>query len=64
MVKNSACQHRKHRFDPWIGQIPCATEQPSPRATTIEPVFWGQELLQKPVLEKPSPALGELESSA
>ena len=28
VVKESACQCRRHRFDPWPGKIPHATEQP------------------------------------
>ena len=34
----SACQCRGHRFEPWSGKIPHATEQLSPCATTTEPV--------------------------
>ena len=37
--KESACQCKRHRFDPWSGKIPCAKEQLSPRATTTELVF-------------------------
>jgi len=32
--KESACQCRRHQFDPWSGKIPHATEQLSPCATT------------------------------
>lgn len=28
--KESACQYNRHRFDPWSGRIPPATEQLSP----------------------------------
>ena len=37
--KESACQCRRHRFDPWSGKIPHAMEQLSPCATTTEPVL-------------------------
>ena len=33
----SACQCRGHRFEPWSGKIPHATEQLGPWATTTEP---------------------------
>ena len=32
--KESPCQCRRHRFDPWIGNIPHAMEQLSPWAIT------------------------------
>ena len=35
----SACQCRRHRFDPRSGKIPHAAEQLSPFTTTIEPVL-------------------------
>jgi len=31
---------RRHRFDPWSGKIPHATEQINPCATTSEPEFY------------------------
>ena len=34
-----SCQRRRHRFDPWSGKIPHASEQMSPRTTTTEPVL-------------------------
>ena len=37
--KESACQCRRHGFDPWSGKIPQAAGQLSPCATTIEPVL-------------------------
>ncbi|XP_057590184.1 28S ribosomal protein S28, mitochondrial isoform X2 [Hippopotamus amphibius kiboko] len=37
--KEFACQCRGHRFEPFPGKIPHATEQLSPCATTIEPVL-------------------------
>jgi len=37
--KDSACEHRGHRFDPWSGKIPHAMEQPSVCATAPEPVL-------------------------
>ena len=37
--KESACQHTRCRFDPWSRKIPCATEQLSLCATTIESVL-------------------------
>ena len=42
--KESACQSRRHRFDPWSGKIPHASEQLSPSATVIGPVLWSWEL--------------------
>ena len=38
-VVKTACQCRRHGFDPWSGKIPHAAEQLSPCATTIEPVL-------------------------
>ena len=35
--QESACQCRRHRFDPWSGKIPHAGGQPSSWATTTEP---------------------------
>ena len=35
----SACQCRGHRFEPWSGKIPHATEQLSSCATTTEPAL-------------------------
>ena len=32
-------QCRRHGFDPWSGRIPHASEQPSPCATTAEPML-------------------------
>ena len=45
--KESACQCRRHRFNPWSGKIPRAGEQLSPSTTTTEPVLraWGRKLL-------------------
>ena len=37
--KESACQYRRHGFDPWSWKIPHAAKQPSPCTTTIEPVL-------------------------
>ena len=37
--QESICQCRRHEFDPRSGKIPYTTEQLSPCATTIEPVF-------------------------
>ena len=38
--KESACQCRKHEFNPWSGKIPHAAEQLGLDAKTIEPVLW------------------------
>ena len=38
--KESACQCRRHGFNPWSWKIPHAMEQQSLCATTIEPVLW------------------------
>ena len=56
--KEPACQCRRHKFDPWSGKIPHATEQLCPWATTTEPVleprnhdYWVQVVrLLKPAL--------------
>ena len=37
--KEPACQCRRHRYDPWSGRTPHATEQRSPGATSTEPVL-------------------------
>ena len=37
--KESACQCRRHGFDPWSRKIPHALEQLSPCATATEPVL-------------------------
>ena len=37
--KESACQCRRYRFDPWSGKIPHATEKLSPWAIAPEPVL-------------------------
>ena len=46
--KESACQCRRHRFNPWSGKIPRAVEQLSPSTTITEPVLraWGRKLLK------------------
>ena len=38
--KESACQRRRHKFDPWSGKIPQAVDQLSLCATTVEPVLY------------------------
>ena len=53
--KESACQSRRHGFDPRSGKIPYAEEQLSSYATTTEPVLHGPHSLQ---LEK-SPSSNE-----
>ena len=40
--KESACQCRRHRFDPWSRTILRAAEQLSLCATTTEPVCYSQ----------------------
>ena len=42
--KESTCKCRRHRFDPWSGRIPHASEQLSLRATTTEPVLESPEI--------------------
>ena len=37
--KESACQCRRHKLDPWSGKIPLVWQQLSPYITTIEPVL-------------------------
>ena len=52
--KESACQCRRHRFDPRSGKIPCALEQLSPCAIISEPVLQAREMRQlKPTHLKP-----------
>ena len=38
--KESACQCRRHEFNPWSEKIPNTSEQLSPHTTTTEPVLW------------------------
>ena len=40
--KESACQWRRHEFNPWSKKIPHAAKQLSPCATTTEPVLSSQ----------------------
>ena len=40
--KESACQWRRHKFDPWSRKIPHAAKQLSQYATTLEPVLQNQ----------------------
>ena len=40
--KESACQCRRHKFDPWSGGTPPAEEQLSLCVTTIKPVLWSR----------------------
>ena len=42
-VRESACQCRRHRFDPWSGKIPYA-EQLSPCTATSEPTCHNQRV--------------------
>ena len=35
--KESICQSRRHRYDPWFGKTPHTLEQLSSCATTVEP---------------------------
>ena len=37
VIKKSACQCRRHGFDPWSGKIPHALEQLTPCASAVEP---------------------------
>ena len=41
--KESACQGRRHKFEPWSGKIPHAMEQLSPCARTTESVLQSLE---------------------
>ena len=38
--KESTCQCRRPRFDPWSRRISRAVQQLSPRATSTEPALW------------------------
>ena len=42
--KESACQCRRHGFNPWSGRVPHASEQLSPQlsVTTIDSLIYGQ----------------------
>ena len=40
--KESTCQCRRHRLNPWSSKVPCAVEQPSPCATTTKTVLWSR----------------------
>ena len=53
--KESACQCRKHGFNPWSGKIPHASEQLSPWATTV--LFSLCSRAQEPQLLSPGAAL-------
>ena len=50
--KESVCQCRRHRFDPWPGKIPHASAQLSPYSATTEPTCPGA---RAPPEEKPTP---------
>ena len=39
VVKESTCQCRRHRFDPWSGKIPHVLELLNLGTTTAEPVL-------------------------
>ena len=54
-VKESACQCRRHRFNPWSGKIPHATEQLSPRATAIARNYWSPCALEPALLQQEKP---------
>ena len=41
--KESACQCRRCRFNPWSRKIPRAAEKLSPSTTTMEPGLWSPE---------------------
>ena len=45
--KESACQCRRHRFDPWSWKIPHVAEQLGPCAATIEPGALEPRLLSR-----------------
>ena len=49
--EESACQCRRHEFDPCSGKIPHAVEQLSSRAIAVELVFWSPESRNYRVLE-------------
>ena len=50
--KESACQCRRHRFDPWSGTIPHAMEHLSPCTPTIE----SASRVSEPLLSLPAAA--------
>ena len=50
--KESVCQCRRHRFDPWPGKIPHASVQLSPYSAATEPTCPG---VRAPPQEKPAP---------
>ena len=49
--KESVCQCRRNRFDPWSGEIPQASGQLNLCSTTADPAFW------RPGAETPEPPL-------
>ena len=59
--KESACQFRRHGFDPWSGKIPHAAGQLSLCATTIDPVLWslGAATAEAQVPESPCSMIRE-----
>ena len=52
----SACQCRGHRFEPWSGKIPHATEQLGPWATITEPAHLEPVLRNKRGRDSETPA--------
>ena len=52
----SACQCRRHGFEPWSGKIPHATEQMGPWATITEPAHLEPVLCNKRGRDSERPA--------
>ena len=59
--KESACQHRRRRFDQWFGRITRAMEQLRPRAATMKPVLYslGAATTEACALQSPCSATRE-----
>ena len=58
--KESACQCRRHGFDPWSGKTPHASQRLGPCTTAVESVLWrlcsatrGATALRSPTREEP-----------
>lgn len=64
MFKNLPCQHMGHEFDPWSEEIPHATGQLNPCATTTEPHMLQPSLHNRSCYEKSHSTAGEEPHSA
>ena len=64
--RESACQCRRHRFDPWFRKIPCASEQLSLCTMTVESLepgscnYWSQSNLELMLCKREDTAMRSL----